>query len=142
MPLIDTTTEFGKRVQQRLDEERVIWLITVGSKSEAPQPNPIWFVPEGPEHLLIYTIPGSPKLHNISVRPKVALNFNSTVGGGDVVIFQGEAKVDDNAPAAKDHAGFIAKYRDDIGHLGMTPESFSSRYSTPVRVRMTRLRGE
>jgi PPOX class probable F420-dependent enzyme len=142
MPLIDTTTDFGKRVEQRLGEERVIWLTTVGSKSEAPQPNPVWFVPEGPEELLIYTVSGTPKLRNISVRPQVALNFNSTIGGGDVVIFQGEAKIDDNAPAARDHAEFLAKYREDIGHLGMTPESFSDQYSTPLRVRLTRLRGE
>lgn len=142
MTLIDTTTDFGKRVQQRLDEERVIWLTTVGNKSEAPQPNPVWFVPDGSDALLIYTIAGSPKLRNMSARPQVSLNFNSTVGGGDVVIFQGEAKIDENAPAAKDHTEFLTMYRDEIGHLGMTPESFSDQYSTPLRVRLTRLRGE
>ena len=40
--MIDFTTEFGRRVRQRLDEEYFIWFTTVGTDL-TPQPRPVWF---------------------------------------------------------------------------------------------------
>lgn len=142
MTLIDTTTDFGKRVQKRLDEEHIIWLITTGNKTGTPQPNPVWFLRQENDELLIYTPSNTPKLRNISDHPEVTLNFNSTPEGGDVVIFYGDARIDTSAPAAMDDATYLEKYGDGIENLGMTPKSFSAQYSVPIRVRLTRLRGE
>ena len=36
---------------------------------------------------------------------------------------------------------YLEKYRDQIARIGMTPETFAQRYSVPVRIRLTRLRG-
>ncbi len=42
MPAIDTTTDFGKRLQERLRDEEIVWLVTV-SPDGVPQPSPVWF---------------------------------------------------------------------------------------------------
>ena len=140
MSLIDTTTDFGERVRHRLDNEQVIWLTTLG-KNGTPQPSPVWFQPDGGDEVLIYSQPHTPKVRNIDASPGVALSFNSTFHGGDVVIFNGEARLDPDAPKAKDHVRYLDKYREGISSIGMTPESFSESYSAPIRVRLTRLRG-
>ncbi len=142
MSVIDTATDFGTRVERRLANEQIIWLTTVGNRSGTPQPNPVWFLAQGDEELLIYTIPKTPKLRNISAHPQVALSFNSTPEGSDVVIFQGDARVDADAPAAIDNAEYLNKYREGISHIGMTPQSFSDQFSVAIRVQLTRLRGE
>jgi hypothetical protein len=41
--MIDTSTKFGQRVAQRLEEERVIWLTTVDGQG-IPQPRPVWLL--------------------------------------------------------------------------------------------------
>jgi PPOX class probable F420-dependent enzyme len=139
MTLIDTTTEFGQRVERRLDGEIVIWLITQGGNG-TPQPSPVWFVREG-DSVLIYSQRDKPKLRNIAANPTVALNFNATESGGDVVVFHGDARIDEDAPACADVPAYVEKYREGIAGLGMTPQEFAEEYSAPVRVRLTRLRG-
>lgn len=140
MPLIDTSTEFGQRARRRLETEIVIWLITQG-KNGTPQPSPVWFLPDGDDEIVIYSQPDKPKLRNISARPAVALNFNATDSGDDVVVFHGEARVDHDAPACSDVPSYVQKYAEGITGLGMTPESFAAEYSVPVRVKLARLRG-
>ena len=54
---IDTTSEFGKRVMKRLDEETTAWLTTIGADG-TPQPRPIWFLWDG-ETILIYSQPNT-----------------------------------------------------------------------------------
>jgi predicted pyridoxine 5'-phosphate oxidase superfamily flavin-nucleotide-binding protein len=39
---IDTTTEFGAKVEQRIEEQKLAWLTTVASDG-TPQPNPVRF---------------------------------------------------------------------------------------------------
>ena len=139
MPLIDLSTEFGQRVERRLAEEQVVWLTTVTPKG-TPQPSPVWFLREG-DSVLLYSQPDTPKLRNIAANPTVALAFNATHNGGDVVVFTGEAHVDDDAPAAHEHEAYVEKYRAGISGLGTTPEGFATDFSVPVRVALAKLRG-
>ena len=138
--LIDATTDYGQRVQRRLQEEGVIWLTTV-TKSGRPLPVPVWFLWDGDAEVLIYSQPNMPKLRNIADQPKVALNFDSDGTGGNIVQFDGEAHADADAPPATGVEAFIDKYRDGIQRLGSTPEGFAEHYSAAVRVHLTKLRG-
>jgi PPOX class probable F420-dependent enzyme len=140
MPLIDDTTEFGQRVRNRLASETVVWLITQG-KNGTPQPSPVWFLPDGDDEIVIYSQRDKPKLRNITANPTVALNFNATESGGDVVVFHGDATIYEDAPSAADLPAYIEKYGNGIAGLGMTPQGFADEYSVPVRVKLTRLRG-
>src|SRR4051794_10891046 len=105
--VIDTTTAFGERVARRLADETVIWLTTVGADG-TPQPSPVWFIWDGSE-ILIYSQPDKPKLRNIAANPRVALNFNSTDSGGNVVVITGNARVDPDAPRADAVPAYLEK---------------------------------
>jgi PPOX class probable F420-dependent enzyme len=135
---IDTSTPFGARVAQRLEEDTVIWLVTVRPDG-TPEPSPVWFYWDG-ETILIYSLRGTARENNLKRNPRVALHFDST-RGGNVVVFTGQAEIAEDAPAARDHASYAAKYAEDITRIGSTPERFSLRYSLPIRIRPETLRG-
>jgi PPOX class probable F420-dependent enzyme len=140
MSLIDTSTEYGQRVARRLREEIVVWLTTQGADG-TPQPSPVWFLLEDDGEVLIYSQRDKPKVRNIEARPAVALSFNSTPSGGDVVVFKGDARIDESLPAAVNHPAYLEKYAASIARLGSTNQQFSDEYSVPIRVKLTRLRG-
>lgn len=138
--LFDTTTEFGQRVQRRLRDEEVIWLATVRADG-TPEPRPVWFLWDG-NRFLIYSRPNTPKLRHLQRDPHVALHFNTDSQGGDVVIFTGEAVVAPGDRPANQEADYLKKYREAIGRIGMTPESFARDYAVPIRVTPRKLRGD
>jgi PPOX class probable F420-dependent enzyme len=135
---IDTSTDYGKRVVDRLQRETVIWLTTVDANG-TPEPSPVWFLWTGSE-ILIFSQRNKPKLRNIARNQAVSLNFNSE-GGGNVVIFTGTAQLGGTAPSAEERDAYNQKYGDDIQRIGFTLEAFEQEYSVPVRVRPEKLRG-
>jgi PPOX class probable F420-dependent enzyme len=135
--MFDLTTEFGRRVAKRLQDEYVVWLTTI-SQNNTPQPNPVWFYWDGKE-LLIYSQPSAHKVSNIVRNPRVSVNFQADDSGGNIVVITGNAEVDKKPPP---HAPeYLRKYRDHIPAIGYTPESLASTYSTLIRVLPTGLRG-
>ena len=136
---IDTSSEFGARVQRRLAEEKVIWLITT-DQDGTPQPSPVWFWWTG-QTLLIYSQPGKPKLRNIQRSPRVALHFDTNGQGEDIVVLTGEARVAKEIPPADQVPDYVQKYTEDIPEIGHSPESLASEYSVPIEVTPTGLRG-
>jgi PPOX class probable F420-dependent enzyme len=137
--MIDPASEFGQRVERRLAEEQVIWLVTT-SADGTPQPSPVWFIREG-ETLLIFSKPDAPKVRNIRARPRVALNFNTDAGGENVVVLLGTATLDPDTPALHALPAYLAKYGPAIPGLGMTPEQMAAVYSQAIRVRIEKVRG-
>jgi PPOX class probable F420-dependent enzyme len=136
---IDTSSEFGARVQRRLSEEKVIWLITT-DPNRTSQPSPVWFWWNG-QTLLIYSQPGKPKVRNIQRSPRVALHFDSNGQGEDIVVLTGEARVAEEIPPADQVPEYVRKYAQDIPEIGHSPESLAREYSVPIEVTPTRLRG-
>jgi PPOX class probable F420-dependent enzyme len=136
---IDTSTPFGTRVAERLLDDRLIWLTTVAADG-MPQPSPVWFLWDGAT-ILIYSQSDKPKLRHIQRSPKVALNFDGNGQGGDIVIITGEAEVDEGAPPADQIPEYVEKYAAGITRIGLNPQSFAQKYSVPIRIRPSRLRG-
>ena len=136
---IDTTTDFGARVARRLEQDRIVWLTTVGP-DETPQPSPVWFIWDG-ESVLIYSQPGTPKLRNIEQRPRVSLNLDGDTYGGDIIVLNGDARVDSQAPPANEVPAYVEKYTEGLARIGMAADAFAQAYSVPIRVRPTALRG-
>ena len=136
---IDTGSEFGGRAARRLRDELIYWLVTVGPDG-TPQASPVWALWDG-ETFLIYSRPDTPKLRNIASRPLVALHLDGDGLGGDIVIVTGDARIVSDAPAADRDPVYVAKYREGMRRIGMTPESFARAYSVAVRITPARLRG-
>ncbi len=138
--MVDLAGEHGARALDHLQLDPVVWLTTV-SPSGAPLPMPVWFVFDGQESLLVYSINGA-RVRNIRTNPRVALSFPSDAEGTDVVVFSGQATIETEAPPADQNGAYLEKYEQRIGGLGMTPASFAATYDTPLRIRLTRLRGQ
>ncbi len=137
---IDTSTDFGKRVKHRLDNEQVAWLTTVNGDGR-PFPSPIWFFYEVDGTVLIYSQPNKIKLRNIASNAAVTLNFNADEHGNNVIVLDGAAVIDESANPAANHDAYIAKYRGGIESIDMTPESFAAEFSVPIRVVLQKVRG-
>jgi PPOX class probable F420-dependent enzyme len=123
---------------RRTETDQVAWLTTVAD-SGAPAPNPVWFVVDRGA-LVVFSQRETRKVHNLEARPKVALHFNSDVGGGDVVVINGDAELThDQKPS--EVAPYLAKYESTItGALGMTVDEYDRTYSTRIRIEPTRVR--
>jgi PPOX class probable F420-dependent enzyme len=136
---IDTTAEFGARVERRLREETLAWLVTTGADG-TPEPSPIWFLWDG-QTILIYSRPNVPKVRNIRERRSVAFHLESDGDGGDIVVLTGTAEVLSSAPAVAENQAYVAKYADMIKGIGYTPETMGASFSTAIRVTPAKLRG-
>lgn len=136
---IDTNTEFGARVARRLAEEHLIWQTTVRA-SGAPDPSPVWFLWDG-QTMLIYSKPNTQKLRNITHNSAVALNFDGNGRGGDIIVINGTAQIDQQAPPAHQLPAYVAKYTEYIQRIGLTPEQFAQAYSVALRITPTSIRG-
>jgi PPOX class probable F420-dependent enzyme len=137
--VIDRTTDFGRKVENRLRDEWIIWLTTTGS-DQTPQPRPVWFYWDG-EEFLIYSRPDTHKLHHIAERPAVSLHLDSDGRGGDIVVFTGRARIEAEAPTADEVPAYIEKYKIGLKRLNTTPEEFAQRYRVAIRMRPENLRG-
>jgi PPOX class probable F420-dependent enzyme len=136
---LDTSSEFGRRAERRLHEEKIAWLTTVDSAG-APQPIPVWFLWDGGDSVLLYSRPDTPKLRAIAANPRVSLNLDGNGQGGDIVVALGEAAVSEDPPA-HEVPEYVDKYAPLIERNNWTPESFAADYSVPVRIRVRRVRG-
>lgn len=127
---MDWSSEEGKKLDERLQHEQVIWLTTVRPDG-TPSPTPVWFLWDG-KRFLIYTQPASAKLKYIAKNGKVSLNLNSDAWGGQVAVFTGDIQVAADQPPALQNMAYLEKYREGIKDIQMTPESFSADYSTAL----------
>jgi PPOX class probable F420-dependent enzyme len=137
--IVDEGTDFGARVARHLREDVVVWLTTVTPRG-APLPMPVWFLWDGEDTVSMHSMPGA-RVRNLEANPLVSLNFAGDGRGGDIVVLSGEACVDHDGPGADADEGYLAKYAQHIERIGQTPETFAQRYSEPVRITLTRLRG-
>ena len=137
--MIDQSSEFGARAARHLREEIVVWMTTV-TPTGSPIPMPVWFLWDGAEAVLMYSQEGA-RVRNIRANPRVSLNFGGDGGGGDIVVLSGSAAIEEDSTPADQASDYLAKYDEHIARIGMTPETFARRYSVPVRIELTRLRG-
>ena len=137
---IDEGGEFGARAARHLREDPVVWLTTVGAGG-APSPNPVWFLWDGTATVRVFSLPDAARVRHVQANPMVTLNFAGDGGGGDVVVLSGTAELrPDDAPADA-VPEYLTKYAEHISRIGLTPRTFAERYSLPISITLTRLRG-
>jgi PPOX class probable F420-dependent enzyme len=136
----DAATAYGERVRRRLAQEMTIWLTSIG-RDGTPQPNPVGFLWDGGDSLLTYSEAQARRLANIRRQPLVSLNFDSDGGGGDIVVLTGTAEILDDYPAVPENPAYLQKYGQGIDARFGSAVKFGERFSVPVRIRLTRVRG-
>jgi PPOX class probable F420-dependent enzyme len=136
----DRATAYGERVRRRLADEMTIWLTTIG-RDGTPQPNPVGFLWDGGDSVLTYSEAQARRLANIRRQPLVSLNFDSDGSGGDIVVLTGTAEILDDCPAVPDNPAYLEKYGPGIDERFGSAVQFGERFSVPVRIRLTRVRG-
>jgi PPOX class probable F420-dependent enzyme len=123
--------ELTGQIERHLRDDQIVWLTTV-TPTGRPAPRPVWFVWDG-THIIIYSEPNMAKLRHIAANDQVSLNFNSTPGGGDLVVISGRAEVVDGAPLPSAFPGLLDKYLDTIRGMGNTKDWYD-RYSVAIRI--------
>lgn len=138
--LPEAGTPFGDRVRQRLSDARVIWFTSTGADG-TPQPNPVWFLWDGGDSVLVYNLPDAMRLKHVATRSRVALNLDGDGRGGDIIVLTGDAVLSSDAPSADANEAYVAKYGQAMVQVGRSVSGFAADYSVALVVRLDKVRG-
>ena len=136
--LFDPLTESGAHIQQRLQDDKIIWLTTVAPDG-TPQSNPVWFLWDG-ETFLFYSETKAKRLKHIALNPKVSLHLEAGKWGDDVIVITGEARLDPTAPVWHLVPGAREKYEEGALQFGQTLDQVGKSFSVAFRVYPTHIR--
>jgi PPOX class probable F420-dependent enzyme len=134
--VFDSGSDTDAHALERLRTDMVAWLTTVTADGQ-PQTFPIWFLWDEGE-ALIYSDRRAKRNLNIAANARVSLHLNDNGRGGDVVIVEGDARIDDGTPGVPDNPAYLAKYGAWIVEFLTSPEEMASVYNVPIRIRPTR----
>ena len=134
---LNSTDPQASAVIERLESERAGWLTTVAPDG-TPQSSPIWFIWEDGE-MYLYSRK-SPRVSNIRQNPRVSFNLDGNRKGGNVVVFEGTAVIDESAPSVEENDEYLAKYGEVMAERDWSPKWFAERYPVYIRVQPTRFR--
>lgn len=134
--VFDTGTDGDAHALERLATDMIGWLTTVTLDGQ-PQTFPIWFLWDAGE-LLIYSDRRAKRNLNIRVNPRVSFHLNDNGRGGDIVIVEGEARVDDATPPVTQNTAYLAKYGAWITEFLTSADEMATVYNVPVRIHPTR----
>jgi PPOX class probable F420-dependent enzyme len=80
-------------------------------------------------------------VRHLGINPRASIHLDGDGKGGDIIVFVGEAFVQEQPIPQEDLDAYIEKYREGFKRIGMTPESFAENYQTAIRMRPLKLRG-
>ena len=140
MALIDRTTDFGKRVEKRLQSESIAWFTTVRADG-MPQPIPVWYLWDDSDEILIFSHPDALKLRNLKTNPNASLHFDGDGRGGDIINLSGDAQIATAPISPVRIDAYLKKYAEGIKSIGLTPETMRTTYSTALIFRPRRMTG-
>ena len=122
----------ARRVLPMLEDERVVWLSTVGEDG-GPHLVPTWFWWDG-EDLLLWSKPNAVKVRNLRANPRLMIAVGHPEEDFAVGLIEATAALDD----ASVPDGFFAKYAADLGEAALDPDAYRATYTQAVRVTPTR----
>ena len=128
----------SKQAAQRLDLESIRRQTTVNPKG-TPQTSPVSFLFDG-ETILVYSLAGTPRTANIGANRRVSFHLDGDGLGGAIVVIEGDASIDENAPKCYNVPAYMSKYQRFMDNYGWTAEWFSEKYPVPIRITPTRVR--
>jgi PPOX class probable F420-dependent enzyme len=132
--------EMKPELLQLIDEAYYVWFSTVRADG-MPQPTPVWFIRDG-DTFLIYSMPDAQKIHNIRQNPHVALSVTGDSQANRYVVIMGTAEIEENGTPPHLVPAYMQKYAEGVKELGYTPEQFGQGFTTTIRVKVNRVRGD
>jgi PPOX class probable F420-dependent enzyme len=134
-------TAAALRVERFLETEPVIWLSSIRMDG-APHLVPTWFVWDG-ETIVIRSKSYARKVQNLVHDPRAMVALGDAEDDFDVGLLEARAEVVLGEPAAPKPlpAAFVAKYRERIAGLGLTPIEFAATYPATIRLTPARALG-
>ena len=138
---VDFSGSFGERAREHLTTRSLVWLTSVG-RSGRPNPNPVWFLWHD-YVVLVLSQTTAARLRTFAANPQVALSFETSGDGNDVVVFNGLATVRPGleSMSAQERAAYVEKYGELIGRLDQTPDGMFASYPVVTQIELTALRG-
>lgn len=134
--IFDPNDERGGHALERLAKDKIAWLTTVTPAGQ-PQTMPVWFIwIEG--EILVYGDHRARRNANLDANPKVSFHLGDNGSGGDVVVVEGEARIDPDYPPVGDNPAYLAKYGEWIDQWLGGPAKMAQVYSMPIRITPTR----
>lgn len=136
-PTIDRSTDAGDRAAERLEREAIAWLATVRADG-TPQVSPVWFLWDD-AGFLVYSR-ASARVTNIRTQPRVGLNLDGNGRGGDIVVVEGIAHIDNAQPSPAENPTYLDKYGERMASNNWSPAWFATNYPVPIVIIPTRYR--
>jgi PPOX class probable F420-dependent enzyme len=133
--MLDTTQPFHAQIDRRLRIEPIIWLAT-SSTAGRPHMVPMWFLWDG-RTILVFSLPNTRKLRNITVNSSVVLALEAADQGYDVVIVEGRATFIDDPMINGAMPAFVEKYAGVPRRW--PPERWAQKFSQTIRIAPTKL---
>ena len=134
--VFDSGSPQDEQARARLGRDRIAWLTSVAADGQ-PQTFPVWFLWEAGE-VLVYSSKRARRNANVAINPRVSIHLEGDSGGGDIVVVEGTARIDDATPPADRNAAYMAKYGEwmvrDLGSV----DAFLAEYTVPIRVTPSR----
>jgi PPOX class probable F420-dependent enzyme len=134
-------SSFAERVRRRLSEGTVVWFTTVG-RDGTPQPNPVWFVWDGADEILIYSRAEANRVAHIKQRPRVSVNLDGNGRGGDILVLTGTATILPGHPLAHENPDYLAKYASAAVRIAGSVAVFSEEHTAVLRFTIEKIRGQ
>lgn len=134
-------SSFAERVRRRLSEGTVVWFTTVG-RDGTPQPNPVWFVWDGVDEILIYSRAEANRVAHIKQRPRVSVNLDGNGRGGDILVLTGTATILPGHPLAHENPDYLAKYASAAVRIAGSVAVFSEEHTAVLRFTIEKIRGQ
>ena len=135
----DPDDTWGAYALDRLRTEMIAWLTTV-TPSGQPQTMPIWFLWVDGE-VLIYGDHRARRNANIEANPRVSFHLPANASGGDILVVEGEARIDPDYALPNETATYLAKYGEWIDANIGGAVRMAQTYTKPILIRPTRVIG-
>jgi PPOX class probable F420-dependent enzyme len=135
--LPDPSTAAGQTTLRRLQEELLIWLITVDA-TRTPHTLPVAFLwDEAQATFLIYSAAEADRdrLSHLQQNQKVGLHFNFDPHGSDSFILTGEASISGDDPPSDQLPAWREKYQALFSQMGMTLQQAAAFAPVALRIR-------
>lgn len=135
----DPEDTWGAYAIGRLLTEKIAWLTTVTPDAQ-PQSMPIWFLWVDGE-VLIYGDHRARRNANIEANQRVSFHLAANKSGGDILVIEGEARIDPDYALPHENAAYLEKYGEWIDHNIGGAVRMSQTYNMPIRIKPTRVLG-